>query len=102
MNAKRLEQRDITHKIETRRFWPSNGEYLNKSTLKSLSRCVSGHDLPDQFITNKTFEDSQGESRSEQAATIIGADLLESRSTNVEALIESMAQLERSEMPEEE
>lgn len=40
---------DITEKVESRRFWPSDGETLDQSTPKTLARCVSGHRLPDEF-----------------------------------------------------
>lgn len=81
---------DTTEKVEDRRFWPSGGEYLNKSTLKTLARCVSGCELPDEFVTNKTFEDSANESRNLQAGMILGADI---NPDDRDALVESMKQL---------
>ncbi|KAJ5793509.1 hypothetical protein N7457_000108 [Penicillium paradoxum] len=93
LNAKRMKLSDITEKVEARRFWPSGGEYLNKSTLKTLARCVSGCELPDEFVTNKTFEDSANESRNLQAGMILGADIRDTNPDDRDALIESMKRL---------
>ena len=93
LHAKRLNLGDTTEKVEARRFWPSGGEYLNKSTLKTLARCVSGCELPDEFVTNKTFEGSANESRNLQAGLILGADIRDTDPDDRGALIESMKRL---------
>jgi hypothetical protein len=83
---------DVVDKM-SRRFWPSAGEYLNKSTLKTLARCVSGCELPDEFVTDKTFEGSANESRDVQAGMILGADIRDTTPDCRDALIESMKRL---------
>ncbi|KAJ5920094.1 hypothetical protein N7516_010952 [Penicillium verrucosum] len=93
LHAKRMNLGDTTEKVEARRFWPSGGEYLNKSTLKTLARCVSGCELPDEFVTNKTFEGSAKESRNLQAGMILGADIRDTNPDDRGALIESMKRL---------
>ncbi|KAJ5826722.1 hypothetical protein N7447_003485 [Penicillium robsamsonii] len=93
LHAKRLNLGDITEKVEARKFWPSGGEYLNKSTLKTLAQCVSGCELPDEFVTNRTFEGSADESRNLQAGMILGADIRDTHPDNRGALIESMKRL---------
>ena len=79
--------------MEARRFWPSGGEYLNKSTLKTLARCVSGSELPDEFVTNKTFEGSSNECHNLRAGMILGADIRDTDPDDRDALIESMKRL---------
>ncbi|CAI7615909.1 unnamed protein product [Penicillium crustosum] len=93
LHAKRTNLGDTTEKVEARRFWPSGGEYLNKSTLKTLARCVSGRELPDEFVTNNTFEDSTNESRNLQAGMILGADIRDTNPDDRDALIENMKRL---------
>lgn len=93
LRAKRRKLGDTAEKVEARRFWPSGGEYLNKSTLKTLARCVSGCELPDEFVTNKTFEGSANESRNLQAGMILGADIRDTNPDDRDALIESMKHL---------
>ena len=39
LQAKKLQLADVTEKVEAKRFWPSEGAYLHKSTLKTLARC---------------------------------------------------------------
>lgn len=66
---------------------------MNKSTLKTLARCVSGRELPDEFVTNNTFEDSTNESRNLQAGMILGADIRDTNPDDRDALIENMKRL---------
>lgn len=83
LHAKRLNLGDTTEKVEAQGFWPAGGQYLNKSTLKTVARCVSGCELPDEFVTNKTFEGSANESRNLQAGMILGADIRDTGPTTV-------------------
>lgn len=59
LNAKRLSLSDISRKLETKRVWASAGEYLNKSTLKTLARCVSGCELPDEFVQKEHLKSEE-------------------------------------------
>ncbi|KAJ5578387.1 uncharacterized protein N7459_007351 [Penicillium hispanicum] len=101
LQAKKLQLADVTEKVEAKRFWPSEGAYLHKSTLKTLARCVSGSELPDD-LTENTFEDSTNPARDSQAGMIIAADLQDDQHATVgpdrspdvrEALIQSIKQL---------
>lgn len=80
LNAKRKRLEFATNKIETRRFWPSGGEYIHKSTLNTLARCVSGHELPDHVVAENTFETSLNPSRDEAAGMIAASDFVQSTS----------------------
>ncbi|KAJ5885499.1 hypothetical protein N7495_010009 [Penicillium taxi] len=62
-------------KVEVRKFWPSEGDYLNRSTLKTLARCVSGSEIPGDLIASSTFEDSSDPVRNCEAGMIIAADI---------------------------
>lgn len=53
----RRDNPQIESHIGGRKFWPSNGEYLNRSTLQTLARCISGCEIPPYLIQNQTFED---------------------------------------------
>ncbi|KAJ5172130.1 hypothetical protein N7492_004723 [Penicillium capsulatum] len=101
LQAKKLQLTDVTEKVEAKRFWPSEGAYLHKSTLKILARCVSGCELPDD-LTENTFEDSIDPARDNQAGMIMAADLQDDQPATVgpdqspdprEALIESLKEL---------
>lgn len=101
LQAKKLQLADVTEKVEAKRFWPSEGAYLHKSTLKTLARCVSGSELPGDLAEN-TFEDSINPARDGQAGMIIAADLQHDQLATVgpdqspdvqEALIQSIKQL---------
>ena len=49
--------RAFTDSVEFKKsFWASSGEWVNKSTLKSLARHISGIELPESIKTN-TFTD---------------------------------------------
>ncbi|CDM34569.1 unnamed protein product [Penicillium roqueforti FM164] len=56
---------------------------------------ISGYDLTDEFVTNKTFETSGNESRNQEAGMILGADIRETTRTpdTRDALIESMKRI---------
>ncbi|KAJ5364218.1 uncharacterized protein N7496_009931 [Penicillium cataractarum] len=49
----------FTDQVESEKaFWPSPGEYLEKSTLKALARNISGCELPASLTAHTTFESS--------------------------------------------
>ncbi|CAG8378583.1 unnamed protein product [Penicillium salamii] len=75
LRAKRLNRIDPS--IKAKRYWPLRGKYLNRSTLKTFGKCVTGYDLPDEFITDCTFEDSRSEARNREAGMILAADILD-------------------------
>lgn len=95
---------NVTEKVEAKRFWPSEGAYLHKSTLTTLGRCVSGCDLPEDLVKNNTFEASINPARDSQAGMVIAADLQDRPPGTVDpdegpdvrdALIECMTQQRR-------
>ncbi|KAJ5936761.1 hypothetical protein N7466_003211 [Penicillium verhagenii] len=62
-------------KALSQRLWPSGAEYLHKYTLQTLARCVSGFELPDEFVVDKTFKDPVNESCCIYTGMILGADI---------------------------
>ncbi|CAG7948691.1 unnamed protein product [Penicillium salamii] len=90
--AKKFE--DITAKCDARKFWPSGGSWLDKSTIVTMARSVSGVELPGQFIRHKTF-DSPNESDGIKTGMVLAANLTESIwDRERDAVVESMKQLE--------
>ncbi|OQE92517.1 hypothetical protein PENNAL_c0007G01442 [Penicillium nalgiovense] len=76
LNAKsRGASDDVVKKIEATHFWPSAGEYLNRSTLVTLARCVSGSELPKSLVQDKTFDSGDTSTRDADAGTVLGADV---------------------------
>lgn len=68
----------FTGKVEgTRLFWPTPGEYLCKSMLKTLSRSISGHKLPDNLVQERTFNDFESTPGSDEATSgiIVAEDI---------------------------
>ncbi|KAJ5578511.1 uncharacterized protein N7459_007475 [Penicillium hispanicum] len=100
LQAKKLQLADVTKKVEAKRFWPPEGAYLDKLTLKTLACCVSGSELPDDLTENT--EDSINPARDSQIGMIMAADLQDDQPATVgpdrspdvrEALIQSIKQL---------
>ncbi|KAJ5800716.1 uncharacterized protein N7518_002784 [Penicillium psychrosexuale] len=52
----------VAKKVEATRFWPSAGEYLNRSILVTLARY-------------KTFDSGDTSTRDADAGTVLGADV---------------------------
>lgn len=78
LNAKRNDVHgDFEKRIEKARFWPSQGEYLHRSTLRTLARCVSGSDIPKDILDSGTFEGSVDAVMDDRAAMACGADVRE-------------------------
>ncbi|KAJ5898882.1 hypothetical protein N7495_003626 [Penicillium taxi] len=65
----------VGHHVEAKKFWPSGGAYLQRSTLQSLARCVSGSEIPSHLISNQTFELPKDPGRDTQAGMILAADI---------------------------
>ncbi|KAJ5963987.1 uncharacterized protein N7479_003863, partial [Penicillium vulpinum] len=65
----------VAKKVEATRFWPSAGEYLNRSTLVTLTRWVSGSELPEFLVQDKTFDSGDTSTRDTDAGTVLGADI---------------------------
>lgn len=42
-------------KVESRRFWPSGGDYIQHSTMVTLARCISGCEIPESVLGGNTF-----------------------------------------------
>ncbi|CAG7946296.1 unnamed protein product [Penicillium nalgiovense] len=75
LNAKSQGANDaVAKKVEATRFWPSGGEYLDRSTLVTLARCVSGSELPESLKDN-TFDSGDNSTRDADAGTVLGADV---------------------------
>ncbi|KAF9253734.1 hypothetical protein DTO027I6_2749 [Penicillium roqueforti] len=69
---------NFTKKVENiRLFWPTPGEYLCKSMLKTLSRSISGHKLPDCLVQERTFEDFESTPGTDEATSgiIVAEDI---------------------------
>lgn len=77
LNAKRLNKGNITVPIETRKFWPSGGEYLHKSTLQALARSVSGSSIPEEITETHTFGDTELQHEDLDASNTLAAGILE-------------------------
>ncbi|KAJ5576462.1 hypothetical protein N7535_003388 [Penicillium sp. DV-2018c] len=78
LNAKSRGASDaVAKKVEATHFWPSAGEYLNRSTLVTLARCVSGSELPESLVQDKTFDSGDTSTRDADAGTVLGADVLD-------------------------
>ncbi|CAI7595202.1 unnamed protein product [Penicillium discolor] len=76
LNAKSRGASDaVAKKVEATRFWPSAGEYLNRSTLVTLARCVSGSELPKSLVQDQTFDSGDTSTRDADAGTVLGADI---------------------------
>ncbi|KAJ5679974.1 hypothetical protein N7462_008218 [Penicillium macrosclerotiorum] len=73
--AKKRELPNIAEKVETRKFWPSGGDYLRKSTLQTMARCISGCEIPDNLLSGQTFEESIASSQDVQAGMLLAADV---------------------------
>ncbi|KAL4788728.1 hypothetical protein BJX76DRAFT_3880 [Aspergillus varians] len=75
--AKRKGTITITDKVGKTKFWPTIGRYLNRSTLVTLARCISGCELPQSIIEGQTFEpkDMDDHQRSKDAGLILAADM---------------------------
>ncbi|KAL2831801.1 hypothetical protein BDW59DRAFT_157757 [Aspergillus cavernicola] len=86
-NTKR--DRDVEPDISRTNFWPTPGKYLERSTLRSLARNISGLELPPSLINDQTFEDK---SISEAEADDVGVTLADDLRR---ATIESIKELER-------
>ncbi|CAG8296522.1 unnamed protein product [Penicillium nalgiovense] len=75
LNAKSRGANDaVARKVEATRFWPSGGEYLDRSTLVTLARCVSGSKLPESLKDN-TIDSGDNSTRDADAGTVLGADV---------------------------
>ncbi|KAJ5237900.1 hypothetical protein N7489_007991 [Penicillium chrysogenum] len=77
--AKRRNLPDIATKVEAKRFWPSEGAYLQRSTLQTLARCISGCEIPHHLISKQTFQNSSTPARDVQAGMILAADIADAQ-----------------------
>lgn len=68
---------EIARKVEATRFWPSGADCLNRSTLITLARCVSGSDLPESLAQENTFDSHDDSTRDTDAGTVLGVDVRE-------------------------
>ncbi|KAJ5802791.1 uncharacterized protein N7503_005241 [Penicillium pulvis] len=84
LNAKRLNIDFAPSKFDVRTFWPSQGPYLHKSTLKALARCVSGCEIPERLVDDNTFDEPADNSEAEEAGMILGSELRRLRSGRIE------------------
>lgn len=75
LHAKQSGHSAFTSTVDSRHtFWASPGPYLEKSTLRSLARNISGLELPPS-ITEHTFDASASASATENAAIIVSTEL---------------------------
>ncbi|KAJ5901536.1 hypothetical protein N7495_002064 [Penicillium taxi] len=85
----------LAEKTDARKFWPSGGAYLQKSTLQTLARCISGCEIPNDLIENQTFDESSDPARDIQAGMVLAADVQDSHPAPsiMDALTSSMKHL---------
>lgn len=78
IHAQRTGNVDLLSRLEVKEFWASPGEYLRRSTLVTMARQISGFELPPAAYQEMTFvEDGEEEIRSQEAATMLSAQLRE-------------------------
>lgn len=66
----------FTNSVENRKiFWASGGEYLHRSTLRSLARNISGLELPEPLSMNSFDDTSVSELEADSVGTALAADL---------------------------
>ncbi|KAJ5627100.1 hypothetical protein N7528_004527, partial [Penicillium herquei] len=63
--------------LEAKKFWPSGGEYLHRSTLCTLASGVLGCELPSELVDNQTFVESKDSTNDERAGIILAADIID-------------------------
>lgn len=66
----------FTNSVDNRKiFWASGGEYLHRSTLRSLARNISGLELPESLSLNGFDDTSVSELEADSVGTALAADL---------------------------
>ncbi|KOS36163.1 hypothetical protein ACN38_g13124 [Penicillium nordicum] len=65
--SKRESVPGMERKVDSKRFWPSAGSYLQRSTLQALARCISGCEIPKDLTTEQTFARSNSPERNDIA-----------------------------------
>ena len=84
LHAKQSGNSEFTSMVDScQTFWACPGGYLERSTLISLARNISGIQLP-PAITAHTFDDASASvSKTEDAATILAVELQEAVAANL-------------------
>jgi hypothetical protein len=77
--SKRESVPGLERKVESNRFWPSAGSYLQHSTLQTLARCISGCEIPKDLTTEHTFTRSNSPERNVTAGMNLAAGLMSGR-----------------------
>ncbi|KAJ5775864.1 uncharacterized protein N7511_000875 [Penicillium nucicola] len=77
--CKREPVHGLERKVESNRFWPSAGAYIEHSTLQTLARCISGCEIPKNLTAEQTFERSNSPERNVTAGMSLAADLMSIR-----------------------
>ncbi|PKY01790.1 hypothetical protein P168DRAFT_329706 [Aspergillus campestris IBT 28561] len=91
LNAKRANNTAFTSTVESKdQFWASPGDYLERSTLKSLARNISGLELPPTLLEHTFEHEPRDESAADSTGTILSSLLRE-------ATVESTRELEEGE-----
>ena len=76
LHAKASGNVSFTNSVEIRKiFWASGGEYLHRSTLRSLARNISGLELPEPLSMNSFDDTSVSELEADSVGTALAADL---------------------------
>ncbi|CAG8379831.1 unnamed protein product [Penicillium salamii] len=83
--AKRHLVAGLDQKVESKRFWPSAGTYLERSTLQTLARCISGCQIPENLTAEHTFEHPTNPERNVPGMAM-AADLLDMRKETPESV----------------
>ena len=75
------------------RFWASPGKYLQRGTLVSLARNISGLDLPESIYQDTTFPETVGSQDPAETAMVLTSQLKD-------AILESVRKAEEREQPD--
>lgn len=67
----------LDEKVESKRFWPSAGTYLERSTLQTLARCISGCQIPKDLTAEHTFDHPSRSERNVSTGMAMAADLID-------------------------
>ncbi|CAG8923374.1 unnamed protein product [Penicillium salamii] len=92
----------LDRKVQSKRFWPSGGSYLEKSTLQTLARCISGCEIPADLTAQNTFDRSSDPERNITTGMALAVDFMDLHQRQdkgstgpelVDALTESMKRI---------
>ncbi|KAF3385932.1 hypothetical protein DPV78_012543 [Talaromyces pinophilus] len=94
LHAIRTGNKEFVSQLQQKeRFWASPGKYLQRGTLVSLARNISGLDLPESIYQDTTFPETVGSQDPEETAMVLTLQLKD-------AILESARKAEEREQPD--